>query len=96
MIGIITALATQYMSSQQSKDGKQQQQQQPARKTLAQSFMEGALSPQARERRGSETAKVTARGKVKNQEIIDFVQRQLELAYRDPEAAGRRIFKDYV
>ena len=76
--------------------GGQAQPQQRAGKTLAQSFMEGAISPQARQSRGSEIANVTARGKAKNQQIIDVVQRELELAYRDPAAAAHRIFKDYV
>ena len=54
------------------------------------------MSPQARQSRGSEIANVTDRGKSKNQQIIDVVQRELELAYRDPAAAAHRIFKDYV
>ena len=53
-------------------------------------------SNEARQSRGSEIANVTARGKAKNQQIIDVVQRELELAYRDPAAAAHRIFKDYV
>ena len=58
--------------------------------------MEGAMGPVAKAKRAESIENVTARGKAKNQEIIDFVQRQLELAYRNPEDAGRRIFKDYV
>ena len=95
--GIVANIATQFIGSQLRGDGKQQQQpQQRAVKTLAKSFMEGAMSPQARQSRGSEIANITRQGKIKNQEIIDVVQRELELAYRDPAAAAHRIFKDYV
>ena len=52
--GIVANIATQFIGSQLRGDGKQQQQpQQRAGKTLAQSFMEGAMSPQARQSRGS-------------------------------------------
>ena len=97
--GVITAVATNVIGGALGGGGNgkgQAQLQQRAGKTLAQSFMEGAMSPQARQSRGSEIANVTARGKAKNQQIIDVVQRELELAYRDPAAAAHRIFKDYV
>ena len=76
-----------------SKEEQQQGQRQAAQKTFAQSFLESAISPAARQGRKAETESVTERGKNINSQIAHLALREIDEAYGpNREAAIKRIF----
>ena len=98
--GIIGSIATNFIGSKLKgggggKSSQQQQQQRPqttAQDRLA-AFMQ--MSEGAVESRAAIQNRVVASRKA-NAQIEEILQRELELAYRDPQVAAQRIFKDVV
>jgi len=96
--GIISGIATNFIGSKLKGGGggkSSQQQQRP--QTTAQdrltAFMK--MSEGAVESRESIQNRVIASRRA-NAQIEEILQRELELAYRDPQVAAQRIFKDVV
>ena len=96
--GIISGIATNFIGSKLKGGGggkSSQQQQRP--QTTAQdrltAFMK--MSEGAVESRESIQNRVIASRRA-NAQIEQILQRELELAYRDPQVAAQRIFKDVV
>lgn len=96
--GIISGIATNFIGSKLKGGGgggSSQQQQKPqttAQDRLA-AFMQ--MSEGAVESRAAIQNRVLASRKA-NAQIEQILQRELELAYRDPQVAAQRIFKDVV
>jgi len=96
--GIIGSIATNFIGSKLKGGGggkSSQQQQRPqttAQDRLA-AFMQ--MSEGAVESRAAIQNRVLASRKA-NAQIEEILQRELELAYRDPQIAAQRIFKDVV
>ena len=96
--GIISGIATNFIGSKLKGGGggkSSQQQQRPqttAQDRLA-AFMQ--MSKGAVESRESIQNRVIASRRA-NAQIEEILQRELELAYRDPQIAAQRIFKDVV
>lgn len=96
--GIIGSIATNFIGSKLKGGGggkSSQQQQRPqttAQDRLA-AFMQ--MSEGAVESRAAIQNRVLASRKA-NAQIEQILQRELELAYRDPQVAAQRIFKDVV
>ena len=96
--GIIGSIATNFIGSKLKGGGggkSSQQQQRPqttAQDRLA-AFMQ--MSEGAVESRAAIQNRVLASRKA-NAQIEEILQRELELAYRDPQVAAQRIFKDVV
>jgi len=96
--GIISGIATNFIGSKLKGGGggkSSQQQQRPqttAQDKLA-AFMQ--MSEGAVESRAAIQNRVIASRKA-NAQIEAILQRELELAYRDPQVAAQRIFKDVV
>ena len=97
--GIISGIATNFIGSKLKGGGggKSSQQQQQRPQTTAQdrltAFMK--MSEGAVESRAAIQNRVLASRKA-NAQIEEILQRELELAYRDPQIAAQRIFKDVV
>ena len=96
--GIISGIATNFIGSKLKGGGggkSSQQQQRP--QTTAQdrltAFMK--MSEGAVESRAAIQNRVVA-SRQANAQIEAILQRELELAYRDPQVAAQRIFKDVV
>jgi len=98
MIGVLTGIASNIIGSKFKSGGgggSSQQQQKPqttAQDRLA-AFMQ--MSEGAQESRASIQNRVVA-SRQANAQIEAILQRELELAYRDPQVAAQRIFKDVV
>ena len=95
--GIISGIATNFIGSKLKGGGgggssQQQQPQTTAQDRLA-TFMQ--MSEGAQESRASIQNRVTA-SRQANAQIEAILQRELELAYKDPQVAAQRIFKDIV
>ena len=96
--GIIGSIATNFIGSKLKGGGggkSSQQQQRPqttAQDRLA-AFMQ--MSEGAVESRAAIQNRVVA-SRQANAQIEAILQRELELAYRDPQVAAQRIFKDVV
>jgi len=94
--GIISGIATNFISSKLKGGGgggsSQQRPQTTAQDKLA-AFMQ--MSQGAVESRAAIQNRVIASRKA-NAQIEEILQRELELAYRDPQVAAQRIFKDVV
>ena len=96
--GIIGSIATNFIGSKLKGGGggkSSQQQQRPqttAQDRLA-AFMQ--MSEGAVESRAAIQNRVVA-SRQANAQIEQILQRELELAYRDPQVAAQRIFKDVV
>lgn len=96
--GIISGIATNFIGSKLKGGGggkSSQQQQRPqttAQDRLA-AFMQ--MSEGAVESRAAIQNRVVA-SRQANAQIEAILQRELELAYRDPQVAAQRIFKDVV
>ena len=97
--GIISGIATNFIGSKLKGGvgGKSSQQQQQRPQTTAQDTLtacmkmsEGAVESRAAiQNRGVASRQANA-------QIEAILQRELELAYRDPQVAAQRIFKDVV
>jgi len=97
MLGIITGIASNIIGSKFKSGGgggssQQQKPQTTAQDRLA-AFMQ--MSEGAQESRASIQNRVVA-SRQANAQIEQILQRELELAYRDPQVAAQRIFKDVV
>ena len=97
MLGIITGIASNIIGSKFKSGGgggssQQQKPQTTAQDRLA-AFMQ--MSEGAQESRASIQNRVVA-SRQANAQIEAILQRELELAYRDPQVAAQRIFKDVV
>ena len=94
--GIISGIATNFIGSKLKGGGgggsSQQRPQTTAQDKLA-AFMQ--MSQGAVESRASIQNRVVA-SRQANAQIEAILQRELELAYRDPQVAAQRIFKDIV
>ena len=95
--GIISGIATNFIGSKLKGGGgggssQQQKPQTTAQDRLA-AFMQ--MSEGAQESRASIQNRVVA-SRQANAQIEAILQRELELAYRDPQVAAQRIFKDVV
>jgi len=94
--GIISGIATNFIGSKLKGGGgggsSQQRPQTTAQDKLA-AFMQ--MSQGAVESRAAIQNRVIASRKA-NAQIEEILQRELELAYRDPQVAAQRIFKDVV
>jgi len=95
--GIISGIATNFIGSKLKGGGgggssQQQKPQTTAQDRLA-AFMQ--MSEGAQESRASIQNRVVA-SRQANAQIEAILQRELELAYRDPQVAAQRIFKDIV
>lgn len=95
--GIIGSIATNFIGSKLKGSGgggssQQQRPQTTAQDRLA-TFMQ--MSEGAQESRASIQNRVVA-SRQANAQIEAILQRELELAYRDPQVAAQRIFKDIV
>jgi len=96
MINIISGIASSIIGSKLKGGGgggsSQQRPQTTAQDKLA-AFMQ--MSQGAVESRAAIQNRVIASRKA-NAQIEEILQRELELAYRDPQVAAQRIFKDVV
>ena len=95
--GIISGIATNFIGSKLKGGGgggssQQQKPQTTAQDRLA-AFMQ--MSEGAQESRASIQNRVVA-SRQANAQIEAILQRELELAYKDPQVAAQRIFKDIV
>jgi hypothetical protein len=94
--GIISGIATNFIGSKLKGGGgggsSQQRPQTTAQDKLA-AFMQ--MSQGAVESRAAIQNRVVA-SRQANAQIEKILQKELELAYRDPQVAAQRIFKDVV
>jgi|TARA_R100001443_G_scaffold95792_1_gene102317 hypothetical protein len=93
MIGVLTGIAANFLKGGGGGGSSQQQRPQTTAQDRLATFMQ--MSEGAQESRASIQNRVVA-SRQANAQIEAILQRELELAYRDPQVAAQRIFKDIV